>query len=219
MNISKTIDHTVLKTFTQKKDIERFCLEAKENNFASVCINPCWISYAKELLKDTDVKVCTVIGFPIGANDTKVKAYEASVAIANGAEEVDMVINVGKLKDRELSYVEEDIKSVVKEAKEKALVKVIIETCLLTEEEKEIACRLAVKAGADFVKTSTGFSTGGATVEDIKLMKFIVGDKAKVKASTGINSLEDVKKMMEVGATRFGTSKGVRILKEYKREE
>lgn len=219
MNISKTIDHTVLKTFTQKKDIERFCLEAKENNFASVCINPCWISYAKELLKDTDVKVCTVIGFPIGANDTKVKAYEASVAIANGAEEVDMVINVGKLKDRELSYVEEDIKSVVKEAKEKALVKVIIETCLLTEEEKEISCRLAVKAGADFVKTSTGFSTGGATVEDIKLMKFIVGDKAKVKASTGINSLEDVKKLMEVGATRFGTSKGVRILKEYKREE
>jgi deoxyribose-phosphate aldolase len=210
--IARMIDHTLLKPETTKEQIEKLCNEAKEYNFASVCVNPTWVKYASELLQGTEVKVCTVIGFPLGANTPETKAFETKNAIENGAEEVDMVINIGALKSGNYDLVEEDIRAVVEAAKGKALTKVIIETSLLTEEEKVKACELAVKAGADYVKTSTGFSTGGATVEDVALMRKTVGPDIGVKASGGVRSADDAEKMIEAGATRIGASSGVKIV-------
>jgi deoxyribose-phosphate aldolase len=206
------IDHTLLKADATKDDIVRLAEEAKKYGFASVCVNPVWVKTAYEILKDTDVKVCTVIGFPLGATTSEVKAFETTNAIQNGAKEVDMVINIGALKKRDLELVEKDIRAVVEAAKGKALVKVIIEACLLTEEEKVLACQLAVKAGADFVKTSTGFSTGGATVEDVALMRKTVGPDFGVKASGGIRTAEDFLAMEKAGANRIGASAGVKIV-------
>ncbi|QOT00720.1 deoxyribose-phosphate aldolase [Brevibacterium sp. JNUCC-42] len=213
-SVAKYIDHTALKPETTKEMIVKLCEEAKEYRFASVCVNPTWVSLCAELLKEApEVNVCTVIGFPLGANTPQLKAYETTNAIENGATEVDMVVNVGALKDKNDQLVEQDILAVVEAAKGKALVKVIIEACLLTEEEKVRACELSVKAGADFVKTSTGFSTGGATVEDIALMRKTVGPDVGVKASGGIRSYADVEKMLQAGATRIGASAGVSIVK------
>ncbi|WP_437828725.1 deoxyribose-phosphate aldolase [Niallia taxi] len=210
--IAKMIDHTLLKADATKEQVKTLCEEAKEYSFASVCVNPTWVQYASELLAGTEVKVCTVIGFPLGANTSATKAFETANAIENGATEVDMVINIGALKDKNFDLVKEDIKAVVDAAKGKALTKVIIETSLLTDEEKEKACVLAVEAGTDFVKTSTGFSTGGATVEDIALMRKTVGPEIGVKASGGVRSSEDTEKMIEAGATRIGASSGVAIV-------
>jgi deoxyribose-phosphate aldolase len=211
-NIAKMIDHTLLKADTTKEQIVKLCEEAKQYNFASVCVNPTWVATAAELLKGTDVKVCTVIGFPLGANTPETKAFETKDAIEKGATEVDMVINIGALKDGNDELVERDIRAVVEAAKGKALVKVIIETCLLTEEEKVRACELSVKAGADYVKTSTGFSTGGATVEDVALMRKTVGPEIGVKASGGVRDLQGAEAMIQAGATRIGTSSGVAIV-------
>jgi deoxyribose-phosphate aldolase len=211
-NVAKMIDHTLLKADATKEQIEVLCSEAKEYSFASVCVNPAWVSYASELLAGTGVDVCTVIGFPLGASTSAVKAFETKNAIENGATEVDMVINIGALKSGSSDLVEEDIRAVVEAAKGKALTKVIIETSLLTEDEKVLACELAVKAGTDYVKTSTGFSTGGATVEDIRLMRKTVGPDIGVKASGGVRSTEDAQKMIEAGATRIGASSGVAIV-------
>lgn len=205
------IDHTVLKADAKEADVRKLCEEALKYNFASVCINPAYVELAAELLKDSNVKVCTVIGFPLGANTKEVKAFETTDAINKGAHEVDMVINIGKLKDGNYDYVREDIKAVVDASKGKALSKVIIETCLLTDEEKVKACQLAKEAGADFVKTSTGFSTGGATPEDIKLMRETVGPEMGVKASGGVRSFEDAVKVIENGATRIGASASIAI--------
>lgn len=212
-NIAKLIDHTALKADTTKEQILKLCSEAKEYVFASVCVNPTWVKTAAEQLAGTEVKVCTVIGFPLGANTPETKAFETKNAIENGATEVDMVINIGALKDKNDELVERDIRAVVEAAKGKALTKVIIETSLLTEEEKVRACQLAVKAGTDFVKTSTGFSTGGATVEDIALMRKTVGPDIGVKASGGVRDLKGVQDMVEAGATRIGASAGVEIVK------
>jgi deoxyribose-phosphate aldolase len=212
-NIAAMIDHTLLKPDATKQQIETLCQEAREHKFFSVCVNPVWVSMAKELLKDSGVKVCTVIGFPLGAATSETKAFETKNAIENGAEEVDMVINIGALKDQNDEWVENDIRSVVAAAKGKALTKVIIETSLLTKEEKIRACQLAVKAGADFVKTSTGFSSGGATVSDIALMRETVGPNVGVKASGGVRNAEDAQKMIESGATRIGASSSVAIIK------
>ena len=214
MNIAKMIDHTALKPDTTKEEILKLTAEAKQYGFASVCVNPRWTKLASEELKDSGVNVCVVIGFPLGATTTKVKAFEAKGAIKGGATEVDMVINIGDLKDENYIYVGQDIKAVVAVAKGKALVKVIIETCLLTDEEKVKACEIAKKAGADFVKTSTGFSTGGATVEDVKLMRKTVGEEMGVKASGGIHTREEALKMIEAGATRIGASAGIAIISE-----
>ncbi|MCY9546690.1 deoxyribose-phosphate aldolase [Lysinibacillus xylanilyticus] len=211
-NFARMIDHTLLKAEATKEQIEKLCAEAKQFNFASVCVNPTWVKNSSELLQGSDVLVCTVIGFPLGANTPAVKAFEAKDAIANGAQEVDMVINIGALKDKNYDLVQADIAAVVEAAKGNALVKVIIESCLLTDEEKVKACELAVAAGADYVKTSTGFSTGGATAEDIALMRKTVGPDLGVKASGGVRSLEDMKKMVEAGATRIGASSGVAIM-------
>jgi len=212
MNIAKLIDHTVLKPNTTKEDVMKVLEEAKKYNFASVCINPTWVKLAAEELAGYDVDVCTVIGFPLGANTTETKVFETKDVIAKGATEVDMVINVGALKDGDNEFVENDIREVVEAAKGKALVKVIIETCLLTDEEKVRACELSVKAGADFVKTSTGFSTGGATAEDIALMRKTVGENVGVKASGGVRTREDAEKMIEAGASRIGASASVAIV-------
>ena len=209
--IAKMIDHTILKAEATESEIIKLCKEAIHYNFASVCVNPSMVPVAAKELKGTHVKVCTVIGFPLGATTTEVKAFETKDVIEKGATEVDMVINVGKLKERNLEYVKNDIKAVVEAAKGKALTKVIIETCLLTEEEKIIACRLSKEAGSDFVKTSTGFSTGGATVEDIKLMRETVGPKMGVKASGGVRSKKDALAMIENGATRIGASASISI--------
>ncbi len=213
MELAKYIDHTLLKADATKDKIEKLCEEAKEYGFASVCVNPAWVPLAAELLKGSEVKVCTVIGFPLGATTPEVKRFETENAIQNGAEEVDMVINIGALKSGDDELVKKDIQAVVEAAKGKALVKVIIETCLLTEEEKVKACKLSVEAGADYVKTSTGFSTGGATVEDIKLMRETVGPELGVKASGGVRTREDALAMIEAGATRIGASSGIAIVK------
>ncbi|MEW4222308.1 deoxyribose-phosphate aldolase [Rossellomorea marisflavi] len=210
--IANMIDHTLLKPEATKEQIEILCQEAKEYTFASVCVNPTWVSYAHQLLEGTQVKVCTVIGFPLGASTPEVKAFETKDAIANGATEVDMVINIGALKSGDDALVKRDMEAVVAASKGKALSKVIIETCLLTDEEKVKACKLAVEAGADYVKTSTGFSTGGATVADITLMRETVGPDIGVKASGGVRSLEDAQNMIEAGATRLGASSGVKIM-------
>ncbi|KML27947.1 deoxyribose-phosphate aldolase [Rossellomorea marisflavi] len=210
--IANMIDHTLLKPESTKEQVEILCQEAKEYTFASVCVNPTWVAYAHELLEGTQVKVCTVIGFPLGASTPEVKAFETKDAIANGATEVDMVINIGALKSGDDALVKRDMEAVVAASKGKALSKVIIETCLLTDEEKVKACKLAVEAGADYVKTSTGFSTGGATVADITLMRKTVGPDIGVKASGGVRSLEDAQNMIEAGATRLGASSGVKIM-------
>lgn len=211
-NIAGMIDHTLLKADATKPQIEKLCEEAKEYKFASVCVNPTWVAAAKEMLTGSGVKVCTVIGFPLGATTSETKAFETSDAIEKGAEEVDMVINIGALKDGNDELVEKDIRAVMDAAKGKALTKVIIETSLLTDEEKTRACQLAVKAGADYVKTSTGFSTGGATIEDIALMRKTVGPEIGVKASGGVRNTEDTEKMIRAGATRIGASAGVSIV-------
>lgn len=217
--LSGIIDHTLLKADARKQDIIKLAEEARTYKFASVCVNPAWVSVAYEVLKDTpEVKVCTVIGFPLGASTPETKAFETANAIANGAGEVDMVINIGALKDGEDALVKRDIAAVVDAARGKALTKVIIETCLLTDEEKIRACKLAVEAGADYVKTSTGFSTGGATKEDIALMRAAVGPEIGVKASGGVRSAEDAQIMVEAGATRIGTSGGVAIAKGERNE-
>lgn len=210
-NYAAMIDHTLLKPEATCDQIEQICAEAKQYVFASVCVNPTWVKASAELLAGTDVKVCTVIGFPLGANTSAVKAFETKDAIANGAGEIDMVINIGALKAGEFDLVRDDIKAVV-DAANGTLVKVIIEACLLTDEEKVKACELSVAAGADFVKTSTGFSTGGATAADIALMRKTVGPDLGVKASGGVRSLEDMKRMIENGATRIGASSGVAIM-------
>ncbi|MHA6250934.1 deoxyribose-phosphate aldolase [Oceanobacillus sp. CAU 1775] len=211
-DLAKYIDHTQLKADTTEDVIEKLLAEAKEYEFASVCVNPTWVSKSYEALKDTPVKVCTVIGFPLGANSSAVKAFEAKQAIEDGATEVDMVINIGALKAGNDKLVQEDIKAVVDAARGKAITKVIIETALLTDDEKVRACKLAKAAGADFVKTSTGFSTGGATVEDVKLMRETVGEELGVKASGGIRDKETMEAMLEAGANRIGASAGVSIV-------
>lgn len=211
-NIASMIDHTLLKQDATKEQIEKICAEAKEYTFASVCVNPTWVKTSAELLTGTPVKVCTVIGFPLGASTPETKAFETTDAINNGAGEIDMVLNVGALKSQDLDLVKRDIESVVNAAKGKAIVKVILETCLLSKEEIKVASQLSKDAGADFVKTSTGFSTGGATFEDVALMREVVGPDLGVKASGGVRSLEDVQKMIEAGATRIGASSGVQIM-------
>ncbi len=213
-NILGMIDHTILKPEATKDMVETLCKEAKEHKFAAVCVNPYYVKLCKEMLKDSNVKVATVVGFPLGINTKEVKALETIDAIKNGADEIDMVINIGALKAKDYAVVKEDIEAVVEASKDKAIVKVIIETCLLTDEEKIKACELSMEAGAHFVKTSTGFSTGGATIEDVKLMKSVVGDNLEVKASGGVRDLESAKRMIEAGATRLGTSSGVKIAKE-----
>ena len=211
MKLNKYIDHTLLKPDASQEQIETLIEEAKKYDFASVCVNPTWVNFAAQSLKGTDVKVCTVIGFPLGANTPELKAFETSDAIRNGANEIDMVINIGALKSRNFDLVERDIRAVVEAAKG-TLVKVIIETCLLTDDEKVKACQIAQKAGADFVKTSTGFSTGGATVADVALMRKTVGPDMGVKASGGARSYEDALAFIKAGATRIGASSGVAIM-------
>lgn len=212
MNKGKMIDHTLLKADAKKAEITTLLREAKEYGFASVCVNPTWVKYSAETLAGSDVLVCTVIGFPLGASTSAVKAFETKDAIQNGAGEIDMVINIGALKEGNEQLVEDDIRAVV-EAANGTVVKVIIETCLLTKEEIVRACELSVEAGAHFVKTSTGFSTGGARVEDIALMRKTVGLDIGVKASGGVRSVEDFDAMVAAGATRIGASSGVSIVK------
>jgi deoxyribose-phosphate aldolase len=211
MDIAKYIDHTVLAANATQEKIEKLCEEAKQWKFASVCVNTCWTRFCAGKLRGTGVNVCVVVGFPLGAMCTKAKAYEAKCAVEDGATEVDMVINIGWLKDHKDDLVENDIREVKKACGDKHL-KVIIEACLLTEEEKVRACKLSVKAGADFVKTSTGFSTGGATAEDVALMRKTVGPDMGVKAAGGIRTFEDAKKMIEAGANRLGCSAGIAIV-------
>lgn len=206
------IDHTILKADAKEADVLRIIEEAKQHHFYSVCINPTWVSLASKELKDESVAVCTVIGFPLGANTSATKAFETKNAIENGANEVDMVINIGALKSKQYDAVQADIQAVVDAAKDKALVKVIIEISLLSDEEIIKACELAKAAGADFVKTSTGFSTGGATVEAVKIMRATVGPDMGVKASGGIHNAEEALAMVEAGASRIGTSAGVSIV-------
>lgn len=213
MNYNKMIDHTVLKADTPLETVKRICDEAMEYGFASVCINPCHVAYCADYLKDSDVNVCTVIGFPLGANTSAVKAFETKDAIANGADEIDMVMNIGALKDKNYDLVRDDVKAVV-EAANGTLVKVILETCLLTEDEIKKACKLCVEAKADYVKTSTGFSTRGATIEDVRIMKEAVHGKAKVKAAGGVRTPEDMVKIVAAGADRIGTSAGCSLVKK-----
>ena len=212
MGLAKYIDHTLLKTDAQRADVAKLIEEAKAYHFASVCVSPIWVSFVSEALRDTGVKTCTVIGFPQGATPSAVKAFETKQAVADGADEVDMVIAVGRLKDSDDAYVKADIEAVVQAAGGKALTKVIIETCLLTDEEKRRACLLAKEAGADFVKTSTGFAAGGATAADVRLMRECVGETMGVKAAGGIRSRADAEAMLAAGATRLGTSSGVKIV-------
>lgn len=215
MELNKYIDHTLLKPEATKEQITKLCEEARQYDFASVCVNTCYVPLAKQLLAGSDVKVCCVVGFPLGAMDTVSKAFEAKTAVANGAQEVDMVINIGALKDKDYDYVTKDIAAVV-EASKPAIVKVIIEACLLTDEEKVEACKCSMNAKAEFVKTSTGFSTHGATPEDVALMKKIVGNVCKVKAAGGVRSYDDAMKMIEAGADRLGCSAGIKVMEEAK---
>lgn len=216
--LAKLIDHTLLKPEATEEQVRKLCEEAKTHHFMSVCVNPYWVPLCAELLQGTDVKVCTVIGFPLGANRSEIKAVEAEDAIERGATEVDMVINIGALKSKQHEVVLNDIKAVVEAAASKALVKVIIETSLLTDEEKVKACELAKEAGADFVKTSTGFSTGGATAADIALMRKTVGPDLGVKASGGVRDYESTMAMVRAGATRIGASAGIAIVSGAKAE-
>ena len=212
MGLNKYIDHTILKATASSADVQKLCEEAIEHEFYSVCVNGCYVADAKHLLQGTDVKVAAVVGFPLGAMTTASKVFEAKEAIENGASEIDMVINVAKLKDGEFDYVENEIR-LIKEVIGNNVLKVIIETCYLTDEEKVKACELSLVAKADFVKTSTGFGTGGATYEDVKLMKSVVGDNAKVKASGGVRDKETAQKYVDLGAERLGTSSGIEIVK------
>lgn len=212
MNYNRMIDHTLLAPDATESQIKKICDEAKEHHFASVCVNPSWVSFCAKELKGTDSKVCTVIGFPLGATSTKSKEEELKQAIIDGAEELDMVINIGKLKDHQDEYVENEIHA-LKQLCGNLVLKVIIETCLLTDEEKVRVCLLAKKAGADFVKTSTGFSKGGATKEDVALMRKTVGPEMGVKASGGVRTKEDMEDMIKAGATRIGTSHGCELIK------
>lgn len=214
MNVARMIDHTLLKPEATPDEIKKLCEEAKTYNFVSVCINPCYVKLSYELLRGTPVKVCTVIGFPLGANTTEIKRAEAEQALENGAQEIDMVINIGMLKQKNYEYVFNDINQIVLAAKRhNAVCKVILETALLTDEEKIKACLLSKEAKADFVKTSTGFSKGGATAGDVALMRYVVGTAVGVKASGGIRTAEDAKLMIESGADRIGASASVKIVK------
>ena len=218
-DLAGMIDHTLLKPDATIAEIKQLCEEAVQYNFASVCVNPSYVESCFELIKSSNVKVCTVIGFPLGATTTQSKSLEAEEAIKNGAEELDMVINIGRLKDKDYKYVFNDIKAITDLAKRNLCIsKVILETCLLSDEEKVAACLLSKDAGADFVKTSTGFSKSGATVHDIALMKFVVGDKLQVKASGGIRSYEDAIAMVNAGAARLGASAGIKIISGQKSE-
>lgn len=217
--VASIIDHTILKPETTPEDIKRICKEAVENKFASVCVNSCYVKLVAEEVKGSEVRVCTVIGFPLGAVASEAKAFEAKNAIDEGAQEVDMVINIGMLKAMNYDYVKNDIKAVVDAAKGRALTKVIIEACLLTDEEKVMACKLSKEAGADFVKTSTGFSKWGAKVEDVKLMRETVGSEMGVKASGGVHGFEDAVKMIEAGATRIGASSSLKIIGKSQEEK
>lgn len=212
-HINRYIDHTILKPDATREQIERICTEAMEYQFASVCVNSCWTAVCAELLKGSVVKVCSVVGFPLGAMKSESKAFEAKSCVLDGAQEIDMVINIGMLKSGDLEGVEKDIRLVREACGPGVILKVIIETCLLTDEEKIRVCTAAKECGADFVKTSTGFSTGGATVEDVMLMRKTVGDHVGVKASGGVRSYEDAVKMIEAGANRLGASSGVAIMK------
>ena len=214
-NINRLIDHTILKPETSIDDIRKLCIEAKEYNFYSVCVNSAYVNVAYNFLLHSDVKVCSVVGFPLGAMIKEAKAYEAKFAVDGGAEEIDMVINIGLLKSGKIDLFERDIKK-VREACKASVLKVIIETCLLDDKEKILACKIAKEYGADFVKTSTGFSTGGATEHDVELMRKTVGDKMGVKASGGIKTYEDAVKMINAGANRLGTSSGIAIMKSAK---
>jgi len=211
--LAKTIDHTLLKAVGTADQVRELCAEARKFGFASVCVNPCWVPLCAKELAGSPVMVCTVIGFPLGANQSEIKAAEARLAVAQGAHEVDMVINIGAAKAGDWKLVEEDIRAVV-QASGKATVKVIIETCYLSDAEKTKACEASLKAGAHFVKTSTGFGTGGATPEDVKLMKKTVGDKLQVKASGGVRTYHDAILMLDAGADRIGASSGVAIIGE-----
>jgi deoxyribose-phosphate aldolase len=212
-DLAKYIDHTLLKPDATQQEVAQLCYEARKHGFASVCVNPTWVSLCAELLKGSEVKVCTVIGFPLGATSSETKAFETETAIKQGATEIDMVINVGALKARDLETVAKDIRGVVKAAHARGIiVKVIIETVLLTDEEKTIASLISREAGADFVKTSTGFAGGGATVHDVELMRKAVGPQMGVKASGGVRTFEDAQSMIEAGATRIGASAGVKII-------
>ena len=216
MDYARYIDHTLLKPDATLKSIKRLIDEAIKNEFYSVCVNPCYVKICHKYLKDTPVKVCTVIGFPLGANDIKTKSFEAKMAIKNGANEIDVVINIAKIKDHKYAYIEKELANIIKVSKNKAVVKIIMETCLLTDEEIIKVCELACKCGVDFVKTSTGFSKGGATVAHVELMKQVCGNKIGIKASGGIYSFESMKNLLEAGATRIGTSRGVEIMEEIK---
>jgi deoxyribose-phosphate aldolase len=213
MNLAKYIDHTLLKPDATQQEIAQLCFEARKYGFASVCVNPTWVNLCAELLKGSPVKVCTVIGFPLGATSSEAKAFETETAIRQGATEIDMVINIGALKARDLETVARDIRGVVNAAHAHGiLVKVIIETALLTDEEKTIASLISKEAGADFVKTSTGFAGGGATIHDVELMRKAVGPQMGVKASGGVKTYEDAASMIKAGATRIGASAGVKII-------
>ncbi|AGF55419.1 deoxyribose-phosphate aldolase [Clostridium saccharoperbutylacetonicum] len=216
MDIAKYIDHTILKAEATVEDVKKLCVEAKEYGFASVCVNACYAKLVSTELKGSDVKTCVVVGFPLGAMTKEAKAFETAQAIENGANEIDMVINVGALKAKNYELLKEDIEAVVNAAKGKAIVKVIIETCLLTDEEKVKACEISKEAKADFVKTSTGFSTGGATKEDIALMRKTVGPELGVKASGGIRDFKTAMDMINSGASRIGASASIAIVKESK---
>ncbi len=215
MEIAKMIDHTLLKADATDAQIKKLAEEAIEHGFASVCINPCHVKYVADILKNSGVKVCTVIGFPLGANTVEAKVFETKEAISNGAQEIDMVLNIGKLKVGDYDYVKNEIKAVTRAAKSfgDIIVKVILETCYLSDEEKIKACKITVDAGADFVKTSTGFGSGGATVHDVELMRKTVGENFGVKASGGIRTAEFAREIVKAGANRIGTSSGIQIVK------
>ncbi|MDM8535623.1 deoxyribose-phosphate aldolase [Desulfobacterales bacterium HSG17] len=216
-SLAKYFDHTILKAIATESDVKQICAEARANDFFSVCVNPCFVKLVKEELRNTDVKVCSVVGFPLGAHTTEGKAAETTRAVLDGADEIDMVIQIGHMKSGNHEYVQNDIAAVVKSAGN-ALVKVIIETCYLTDAEKVKACELSKSAGAHFVKTSTGFGTGGATTTDIALMKKTVGDSMQIKASGGVKTLADAKAIIDAGADRLGASASVEILKELQAE-
>lgn len=219
MKLNHYIDHTLLKPEATQEQVKRICEEAIEHGFASVCVNPCHVSLVSNSLNGNNVKICAVIGFPLGANTTESKVFETKQAIENGAQEIDMVMNIGALKDHRYNLVENDIVNIVKVAKGKSLVKVIIECCLLTDDEKVKACEIAAQSGADFVKTSTGFSTGGATIQDVMLMRRVVGEKVGVKASGGIRDYDTAITMINAGANRIGASSSVAIVKSNKNND
>lgn len=216
MRIQKFIDHTLLKPQASEEQVKKVCDEAREYGFYCVCVNPYYTAFVRKALEGTNVKTCVVVGFPLGATTKEVKVFETNQAIENGAQEIDMVINIGALKDKKYDVVKDDIQGIVDAAKGRAFVKVIIETCLLNEEEKIKACQIAKEVGADFVKTSTGFSTGGATIEDVKLMREIVGNNMGVKASGGIRTREDAETIIKAGASRIGASASITIVEETK---